>query len=461
MLFRQTRALLGKELQQHRRILIALSMLLGVFWLIGWASFVQGTRGVSRLQVLPAFLMLGLPAAALVLGHRLVVTEYYGRTQRFLEALPVHRAQEAVVKAGFGLACLLGWALAALAATAALALAHESLERRFLVILTARTSAFIFACWGVTFLFSMFGRLRLPLLIAAVAAVALIVRTSELSLGSWGPFALIHPGTFPVERNLLPRAALAWSTAVGAMAFALAIALVRVREGLIVESLARPLFLREKAAILVVVMAAAMALMAVEKRKRPPMPAVEAEQVLHAGNLEIVHMDAGLRPAAERIAATLSPLLQGLAPLLPPPALRVRLVHGSDVLPERPQLASVHRNEGLVVRVHLPTFVAPAAPAGQAARAAAELVHHVIRGGRSPGLHRVQALAARRLRALPGDPRVARRSTRWHCPCRCRRGGCGPGAGAGGGAGGVGGARLGAAQPGRAGRFQPADRTVE
>jgi hypothetical protein len=380
MRFAQTRALIAKELAQHRRTLIGLSALLAVFWVVGWLTFLRGARGVSVLEVLPGYLMLALPAAAVVLGHHLVVTEYYGRTQRFLEALPLRRSAEALVKASFGLVVVAFWALGAFVATAALALAHEPLEARFILILTARIAGFAFATWGCVFLFSVFGRLRLPLLLGIAIVLGLIAQTTEISLGNWGPLALVHPSTFPVERSVFPRAALLAALALGAASFALALALVRVREGSIIESLARPLALREKAALFVVVAGGLVVLSVAEKRKLVPMPAVQKDeqQVLHAGSLEIAYLDDALRGPAQRLAASLTPLLDAVAQVLPPPRPRLRVVEGSDVPPERPQVASVHARQGVVVRANLSVFAPPVAPAGHAARAVADLLHAVI-----------------------------------------------------------------------------------
>jgi hypothetical protein len=385
----ETRALIGKELQQHRRILIALSLMLATFWLFGWAIFLRGTRAVSVFEVLPGFFTLGLPAAAVVLSHRMVVAEYYGRTQRFLEALPLHRSHEALVKAALGLGIMSAWALAALAATAALALRHESLERAFVGILTTRLAGFVFACWGLAFLFSMFGRLRLPLLLGAGLVLILLNQRSELSLGNWGPLALVHPSTFPVERHVLPRAALLWSCAIGAVGFALGIALVRLREGSIIESLARPLALREKAALLLVVTGALIVMSVADKRKLTPMPPLQEQeqQVLRRGDLEIVYLDEALRAPAERLAAALAPLQAALADILPAPHLRLRVVHGNDVTPERPQLVSTHARQGLIMRVNLTTFAGPASPAGHAARAVAEVLHGLVFAAAGPRVY--------------------------------------------------------------------------
>jgi hypothetical protein len=84
-----TIALFRKELRQHGPALVGVSALLVLVWLMGSATQDKEARVLSALQLVPSFAAVALSAAALYLGHRLVVAEYYGRTQRFVESLPV------------------------------------------------------------------------------------------------------------------------------------------------------------------------------------------------------------------------------------------------------------------------------------------------------------------------------------------------------------------------------------
>src|SRR5829696_2340111 len=113
------RALIGKELRQHGPALLGLSALLALCGALAGALLSQQARTLSVLELIPRFALMPLAAAALYLGHRLVVAENLARTQRFLEALPARRGQLLLVKAGFGLLFLLLWAAASLAAAVA------------------------------------------------------------------------------------------------------------------------------------------------------------------------------------------------------------------------------------------------------------------------------------------------------------------------------------------------------
>ena len=90
--------LLLKERQQH---LIALGILF-ILTAIGFGIQLLNVRIASRtLSLLVTegwFLIFFVPLASMVLAHRLVVKEYQGRTQLFIEALPIHRVEMLLVK---------------------------------------------------------------------------------------------------------------------------------------------------------------------------------------------------------------------------------------------------------------------------------------------------------------------------------------------------------------------------
>jgi ABC-type transport system involved in multi-copper enzyme maturation permease subunit len=300
-------ALLRKELRQHGPALLATSLLLGLISLLGWVGQLKEARVLSALDIVPRFALTALPAAALFLGHRLVVAEYYGRTQRFVEALPVRRGAMVLAKAAFGLAWLLVWAAAALLLTVRAARATEPVAPRFLAIMSARLGLYVFALWGVVFLFGFFGRLRVPLAVAAALVLFLLGRTTALHLGRFGPLALIDMTSFPFERRHFPGLALAQAGAVGGVALALAYALARVRDGSIVESLARRLSAREWSALLVMAAGGATLVGALSRDKPAPEYRFTTNAVLSgpAGTVEIAYLEEDLRPEAARLAGAL------------------------------------------------------------------------------------------------------------------------------------------------------------
>jgi ABC-type transport system involved in multi-copper enzyme maturation permease subunit len=358
--------LLAKEREQHRRIVFILTAFLAVFWLLAALIHERAARSVSALEIVPEIATWALPALALLLGHRIVIDEYYGRTQRFLEALPIRRGEEVAVKLTYGLACLWGWALLTLAGALALVVGHQPLDGHFILLLAVRLGVFVLVLWAVVFLFCCFGRLRLPLFAVAVLLIVVIGNRSETSLSTAGPLALIDPRTYVVERSVWPLGALAWSLGLAAAALAAVFTLVRLRDGSILESLARPLNLREKAAIATLLMGGFIAWTTLESRKPTHLPALSTDKVLRGPGLEVAYFSDELRPAAARLHALVLPALAELRPVLPDGGdvqgrpghlFGLRLVHAAELLPARPQVAAYDRDEGLVVRANFLAFL--------------------------------------------------------------------------------------------------------
>ncbi len=361
--------------------LMGLSLLLALCWLLAALIFNQQARTLSVLQLVPRFAMLPLGAAALYLGHRLVVAENYGRTQRFVEALPVHRGHLLLVKAGFGLVLLLLWAGAALAAGLAMSRADgEPLSGRFVAILTARLGLYVFALWGAVFLLGWFGRLRLLLGLGVVVAVVLLDRQTAWQMQEFGPFALVVDDRFAFERDHFPTRALIETALLGAACFAAAWSLGRVREGSVVEALARPLSARELSALVLVGAGVALAFTALDPDTPATPYAFTTDKVWRAPGgdptLEIAYLEDDLQPAAARLGAQLAPTLRAFGPALgwPGPRPPVRLVHGPEVRPSRPRPVQTDAQLGTALRVNL-----GALDAGEpAATFAAHVLHQLI-----------------------------------------------------------------------------------
>jgi hypothetical protein len=367
-----TRTLFAKELRQHGPALLGISALLTLAFSLGRSLMAREARVLSALEVVSSFALGPLVAAALYLGHRLVVAEHYGRTQRFVEALPVRRGHLALVKAAFGLLWLELWAGCALLLGAAGA-STEPIGGRFLGILAARLGLYVFALWGLVFLLGFFGRLRLLLGGALVALALVLDRATAWRLDSFGPLALIQRTTFAFERHHVPTAALAQSAAVGIVGVVVAWALSRVREGGIVESLARPLAPRELSALLVVVLGGTLALSALDREPAPPPFAFSGDRVLRQGPVETGYLEDELRPAAQavttRMALTVTAFSRALGVSFPP----VRVVHGPEVPADLPRLLRSHPSEGVVLRANL----AATEPGGQT-RIVALALHSLV-----------------------------------------------------------------------------------
>src|SRR5205823_5445901 len=108
--------LIDKEIREHWLPLGAVVAigLLGL-GLVTLGSIVTGEAG-NPLEALRSFLLTFSIPIALVTCNRLVVREYQGKTQLFLESLPLTRARMILVKYVFGLTIVGGFVAIALAA---------------------------------------------------------------------------------------------------------------------------------------------------------------------------------------------------------------------------------------------------------------------------------------------------------------------------------------------------------
>ena len=243
--------LLRKELAQHAWALLGLMLLFGLVVLVEWADVVASPVATSRLEAAATSVRVFAPLAGLILGHRLVVREYYAKTQLFLEALPIRRWEMVLAKYVFGLCVLVAPSLLALGVIAALA----QVELRDVSVMAARTTGYCCAVWSVLFALGLLGRLRFAAYAMLAIALYLLTSISDFDVTRFGPLALVD-STFAYEWRELPRRALLESSAFSAAFLALGLGLSLVREGSIAESLARRASPREKSGITVAIVAA-------------------------------------------------------------------------------------------------------------------------------------------------------------------------------------------------------------
>ena len=250
-------ALLSKELRQHGLVFVGLAVF-SLFYV--WALFNVLTAGgavLSYLSLTSMFASSALLVIALVVGQRLIVTEYYGRTQRFIESLPIGRGRMEWVKFFVGFVLLLVLAMGVWLISIKLA-ANESLPPRFLMIMGVRLAVYVFTLWCVVFTVSLLGRLRIPLLAASILVLVLIDTYTPFELDRYGPFALIAVSVFPFERNEFPLTQTIESMLLGGGVLALGLVLARLREGSIVEILASRMSTRDRSFLFVLVVVAVM-----------------------------------------------------------------------------------------------------------------------------------------------------------------------------------------------------------
>lgn len=299
---RRVLALVRKELWEHGGVLLALAVLLSSVWLFLLLANVAAPRSLTTLEVHAWFVRFFLTLTALALGRRLVVREYHGRTQLFLEALPMRRVELLFTKLGTGAFIVVSVGFLSLAMSAMIAGLREPVTLGWLLLIAGRTLVFALSTWCFFFLMGLLGRWRFAVYAAVIAGVWILDESTAFEVSRWGPIALVGE-TFVLEREVFPvhEALVSIGLAIGFVASG--VALASIREGSVAEALSRKMSQREKVAVgMFVIVGLTIGSVAEEQADKEPFDFHE-EAVVRRGPLAILYLDARHRPAAERLAA--------------------------------------------------------------------------------------------------------------------------------------------------------------
>ncbi|MBD8528943.1 MULTISPECIES: ABC transporter permease subunit [unclassified Massilia] len=313
------RALLYKEWREHRWVLLAMLLLLALAQ--AGALRAAGMMG-SPMVAYQKIVVLMAPLLALVLASRLVVREYMGRTQLFLETLPVSRTQVLAVKWLLGGALLLLSMAACLSATLLVARGQVVLTPHYVAMVAIRSASFVFFAYALAFAVGLTGRYRYViwglLFVCTVTANA----TGQLAIENWAPFYLVQE-SMVYERQTLPLPAVLVTCAIGAALVAATLVLALAAEGSLVVALSRRMRPREKSAVTIGFLALLMAFTVIETRKPKP-PFELAHAVRSARGPAVAVGLAGSADGAQQLADALASDLarmQAFLGLRNPPAL--------------------------------------------------------------------------------------------------------------------------------------------
>jgi len=276
---RRFAALVVKELRQHALAVIGITVLLLPIVGLMILGAAINPQNLSYFEALRSGLLLFVPLLGLVLGNRLIVAEYYGRTQLFLEALPIRRWEPVTVKYVLGLATMIAATLGLLFVTTLFALADEPIGIGFIAILAGRSVGFVVALWSFLFLMGFTGRFRLALYVALIFALAAVGELTEFEIARFGPIRLIDE-TLPYERATFPVEALLQSLGVAAAFVLGAYGLALTGDGSIAEALAKRMSAREKSAVGAALLVGIFTYTTVLEKRRQPEPYVFPEGTL-------------------------------------------------------------------------------------------------------------------------------------------------------------------------------------
>ncbi|HEX5047288.1 MAG TPA: hypothetical protein VFX89_09230 [Gammaproteobacteria bacterium] len=343
-------ALLRKEAHEHGAVLAAtfLIALAALYVLLQAASWTGG-----RFVGLARYLLTIAPLLGLVLANRLLVREYTGRTQFFLETLPIGRARAFVTK------WLLGCALMLLTAVLAWLASWEFVRRSEVIDAAGARAALLCAAtfcltvWSFAALAGMLGRYRY--IVWGAVALALLIATDVGGIAFFdlpvitllGPAMQMAVAT-PKRLAFVVALAIAAGCAAGAAALALA------GSGAMASTLARRMTAREVVFAVVALLAVATVAFTLEpKPVRPPFDLIEGER------FDGKWVSVGVRPAAAFDSAAALALAKDIAndadSLID--ALRLDVHPPVYVLPQRGldrevmQRAALGEADGIVLKV--------------------------------------------------------------------------------------------------------------
>lgn len=353
-------ALLEKELRQHLATLVGLFLTLPMAYLITVLGVVSSPDNITVLTTHQVFLWVFVPLTGMVLGHRLVVVEYHGRTQLFVEALPIRRGEMVTVKYVLGLLIVMGVAITSLLFSSLFALGSEPLGARFMGLMTLRTMAYTFCVWSVLFAMGFLGRFRVPIYVGLVILVFALNALTELELRRFGPFAMVDQ-QLVLERVVPPPgSALAATLILGAAWVVLAYIMALINEGSIAEALARRMTLKEKSAVGVLFVAALSATTVLEDRRQQAPFSFQEDEVIRSTTvpLEILYLRESALSDAETLRDQLESDLSSLAHTLRGddgreidlPPIRVALRESLDATTFEP--VGLSKNDGILVRAN-------------------------------------------------------------------------------------------------------------
>jgi hypothetical protein len=343
-------ALIQKELREHGLVLLA-SALLSAVALAG--MLVLGKEGGGRFTALVTFcLSLGL-LNALVTANRLLVREYAGRTQLFLEVLPIGRARVFFTKWLLGAA----W-LAALTSAAWLATLRHQRTREVIPLgdaldVLVAVLAFTLTAWSFAAMAGMLGRHRYTVWLSLLFILGVAADVGELSPEDIPVFRLVGDRTM-MARGAAPLPDMLWALGVGTACAIGAAALALVGSGAMASALARRMTARERVFTLVAALVAGFVYTAVEgKRAKPAFDVADATYVqgqrARVGIMATADMAVAQQlELATAIARDVDTLLARLGALQAKPAIYVMPQKGLDqTVIERAELSGA---SGIVLR---------------------------------------------------------------------------------------------------------------
>jgi hypothetical protein len=284
---RRVGALLKKELWEHGGVFLALAVLLSGVFMMLLLAMIAAPRTITTFEVHVWFVRFFLTLTALALGRRLVVREYHGRTQLFLEALPMRRIEMLLTKLLSGTFVVIAIGLASLAMTATIAGLREPVTIGWVALIALRTTIFAITVYSFFFTMGLLGRWRFAVYAALAVGLWILDEATAFEIGRFGPIALVGE-RFVLERESFPVTDALVSLGLAAGLVTSGLVLAMIREGSVAEALSRRMSQREKVAVgMFAIAGLTIGGVAEEKAEKEPFDFTE-EEVVRRGSIAIL-----------------------------------------------------------------------------------------------------------------------------------------------------------------------------
>lgn len=181
-------ALVSKEVREHG-VIVAAALALSGFMLLG--MLIQSRDLGGRFLALTMFTPTLGTLLAMVAGNRLFAREYAGKTQLFLESIPVSRARVFLTKWALGCAVVVGSAVLAWYWNLWFIRRSEVMPIAEALPVLAAVLAFALALWSFAAMAGVLGRYRYMVWIAVVLTVLIAVQVIGLPLYDLPLFRLL------------------------------------------------------------------------------------------------------------------------------------------------------------------------------------------------------------------------------------------------------------------------------
>lgn len=293
------RALLRKELREHRWALLGMVLILGIALVATLNNAHMMGSPMVAFRMMAAFIV---PLVALNIVNRLVVREYMGRTQLFLETLPIHRGQVIALKWLLGAALLLLALAGCFGVTLLAARGHVLLTPHYLALVAVRSLSFIFFAYALAFAIGLTGRYRYVIWGVLFGCLVMADSAFQIAPAQWPPFHLVKE-SMVFERAQLPLRAVLITCALGVALVAATFALALSAQGSLVVALSRRMTAREKSGVTISILVLLMLAYIIDLRK--PKPAFTLQNAVHSDSGPAVAVARGSDPAAELTLANL------------------------------------------------------------------------------------------------------------------------------------------------------------